>query len=232
MLVLLSTFSEVFDGVLSTSSLVLVFKSNHIRFEDNHKMDKCFRLHKTKQYMLKQNCLCCSVQLKTARLLTELFSALSTLWKWQILMKSQDKGIFINFGCLFFIWNTDITRMCSWFWAKWCNYFNVSCSVVELFKHRNHKNLAFNGLTPQKATLLLTNLFSTNNKSACVVVLEAILKCLTLGLRGIFARGWESAEALLIALVLEALNPVLGLIPDMYNNSAICAQCMCISWLK
>ena len=150
----------------------------------------------------------------------------------KILMKSQDKGIFIHFGCLFFIWNTDITRMCSWFWAKWCNYFNVSCSVVELFKHRNHKNLAFNGLTPQKATLLLTNLFSTNNKSACVVVLEAILKCLTLGLRGIFARGWESAEALLIALVLEALNPVLGLIPDMYNNSAICAQCMCISWLK
>ena len=32
-----------------------------------------------------------------------------------------NKGIFINFGYFFIIWDIDIIRKCSWFWAEWCN---------------------------------------------------------------------------------------------------------------
>ena len=94
----------------------------------------------------------------------ELFSILSTLQKWQKFWwnaKSIIRG-FSSISGIFKQCEILISLECA-FDSEWNGGINfvVSCSIAELFIHRNHQNQVFNGLSPHNniSTILHTTIY-------------------------------------------------------------------------
>ena len=84
-------------------------------------------------YMLRQNCLYHSVQLKMVSLLIWIvlcFEHIAKTVKFWRNAKSIIRGFSPILGIFFMIRNIDIIRMCSWFWVKWCNCTTFGCWVI------------------------------------------------------------------------------------------------------
>ena len=109
----------------------------------------------------------CSAQLVSLLILI-ILSTTQRMAKFWWNAKVYNKGIFVNSGCFFLIWN-----YC--FDFEWSDVINfvVSCSVVELFIRREHKKSSFQWLNTPQTTLLLKNC-SWQIKCSCVVVLGAL----------------------------------------------------------